>query len=214
MTDQPGGPAYRIHTARLLIRCWNPADAPLLKAAIDASVEHLLPWMPWAANEPQPVETKVALMRTWRGRFDLDQDYVYGILNRDETAVLGGSGLHARAGVPASAADALEIGYWIHVEQINRGLATETSAALTRVAFEVNGVDRVEIHCDPKNVRSAAVPRKLGYVQEAILRQRTRSADGTPSDSMIWTLLRDEYPGSPASQAEIEVFDVMGSRLL
>jgi len=208
------GPAYRIHTRRLVIRCWEPADAPLLKAAIDASVEHLLPWMPWAADEPRPVEAKVALTRTWRGRFDLDQDYVYGILNRDETAVLGGCGLHARAGVPAGTAEALEIGYWVHVEQINRGLATETSAALTKVAFEINGVERVEIHNDPKNVRSAAVPRKLGFVQEAILRQRTRTADGTPRDTMIWTLLRDEYPGSPASRAEIEAFDVVGSRLL
>jgi RimJ/RimL family protein N-acetyltransferase len=123
--------------------------------------------------------------------------------------VLGGTGLHTRLGEKA-----LEIGYWIHVDHTNRGYATEASAALTRVAFEVNGVDRVEIHCDPKNVRSAAVPRKLGYVQEAILRQRTRNADGTPSDSMIWTLLRDEYAGSPAARAQIEAFDVLGTKLL
>jgi RimJ/RimL family protein N-acetyltransferase len=203
------GPAYRIHTPRLVIRCWEPADAPLLKAAIDASKEHLLPWMPWAADEPEPVEAKVARLRTFRGRFDLDQDYVYGILNRDETEVLGGSGLHTRAGDKA-----LEIGYWIHVDHINQGLATEASAALTKVAFEINGVERVEIHNDPKNVRSAAVPRKLGYVQEAILRRRARRTDGTPRDTMIWTLLRDEYPGSPAAEAEIEAYDVVGNPLL
>jgi RimJ/RimL family protein N-acetyltransferase len=209
MTDAPRGPAYRVHTPRLVIRCWEPADAPLLKAAIDASIEHLLPWMPWAADEPEPVEAKVARLRTFRGRFDLDQDYVYGILNRDETAVLGGSGLHTRVGDKA-----LEIGYWIHVDHINQGLATETSAALTKVAFEINGVERVEIHNDPKNVRSAAVPRKLGYVQEAILRQRTRTTDGAPRDTMIWTILRDEYLGSPAARAEIEAYDVVGNKLL
>jgi RimJ/RimL family protein N-acetyltransferase len=209
MPTETRGTAYRIHTARTVIRCWQPSDAPLFKAALDASAEHLLPWMPWAANEPEPIETKVERLRTFRGRFDLDQDYVYGILNRDETAVLGGTGLHTRVGEGA-----LEIGYWIHVAYINRGLATEVSAALTKVAFEVNGVDRVEIHCDPNNVRSAAVPRKLGYVHKATLRHRTRTADGAPSDSMIWTLLRDEYPGSPAAQAELEALDVVGNRLL
>jgi RimJ/RimL family protein N-acetyltransferase len=209
MSEMPQGPAYRVHTPRLVIRCWEPTDAPLLKAALDASREHLRPWMPWAAEEPQSLEEQVGLLRHFRGQFDLDRDYVYGILSPDETEVLGGSGLHTRVGKQA-----LEIGYWIHVDHINRGLATETSAALTKVAFEINGVDRVEIHCDPKNVRSAAVPRKLGFLHEATLRQRTRTADGTPRDTMIWTLLRDEYPGSAAAQAEIEAFDAVGNRQL
>jgi RimJ/RimL family protein N-acetyltransferase len=203
------GPAYRILTERTVVRCWQPADAPLLKAAIDASFEHLLPWMPWAADGPESVEVWAARLRTFRGQFDLDQDYVYGILNPDETAVLGGTGLHTRAGDKA-----LEIGYWIHVDHINQGLATEISAALTQVAFEVNGVDRVEIHCDPKNVRSAAVPRKLGFVYEATLRHRTRTTDGAPCDTMIWTVLRDEYPASPSARAQVQAFDALGKALL
>jgi RimJ/RimL family protein N-acetyltransferase len=203
------GPAYRIHTQRAVVRCWQPGDAIPFKAALDASLEHLRPWMPWAQDEPQSLETKVAHLRRFRGDFDLDRDYVYGILNLDESEVLGGTGLHTRAGE-----NALEIGYWIHVAQINQGLATEVSAALTKVAFEIHGVDRVEIHCDPRNVRSAAVPKKLGFVLEATLRHRTRTAEGEPRDSMIWTMLKDEYPDSPAAQAEIEAFDVVGTRLL
>src|ERR1700759_5294954 len=38
-------PPYRIETERLVLRCWNPADAEALKEAVDASIEHLLPWM-------------------------------------------------------------------------------------------------------------------------------------------------------------------------
>jgi hypothetical protein len=34
------GPAYRIHTKRLIIRCWDPKDAAFLKKAIDDSVDH------------------------------------------------------------------------------------------------------------------------------------------------------------------------------
>jgi RimJ/RimL family protein N-acetyltransferase len=193
------GPAYRIVTRRLVIRCWNPADAPLIKAAIDASVDHLRPWMPWVKDEPKPLQDKVELLRRFRSSFDLGQDFVYGILNRDETQVLGGTGLHTRVGEGAR-----EIGYWIHVDHVNQGLATEVAAALTKVAFEVDKVERVEIHCDPENARSAAVPRKLGFVHEATLRQR----------GMIWTLLADEYPASPAAAAEIEAFNAMGRRIL
>jgi RimJ/RimL family protein N-acetyltransferase len=199
-------PAYRIVTPRLVIRCWEPADAPLLKAAIDASIEHLLPWMPWAAAEPTDIEAKIALIRRFRGQFDLGQDFTYGIFDREETQALGGTGLHTRLGP-----DAREIGYWVRADRINQGTATETVGALTRVAFEVDKLDRVEIHCDADNVRSAAVPRKLGFTHEATLRRRR--VGGKVRDTMMWTLLADEYPTSHATQVEIEAFDVIGRRI-
>ena len=203
------GPAYRIHTRRLVVRCWNPADAPLLKEAVDESLEHLRPWMPWARQEPQDLEAKVALLRRFRGDFDLGRDYVYGIFRRDEGRVLGGSGLHTRLGEGVR-----EIGYWIHKDHVHKGLATEAGAALTRVAFEIDQVRRVEIRCDPRNVASSAVPRKLGFTHEATLRQRLSDAEGEPRGSMIWTLLADEYPGSAASASRLEAFDVVGKRIL
>lgn len=199
------GPAYRIHTPRLVIRCWNPVDAPLLKTAIDESVDHLRPWMPWAYNEPEDLQKKIDRLRSFRGKFDLGQDFVYGIFNKDETRVLGGTGLHTRIGEGAR-----EIGYWIHKDYTNQGLATEVSAALTKVAFEIDGVERVEIHCDAENVRSAAVPRKLGYTHDATLRKRVRAHDGTLRDAMIWSLLRQDYPSSPAAAVQIEAFDAIG----
>jgi RimJ/RimL family protein N-acetyltransferase len=202
-----GGPAYRVVTSRLVLRCWEPADAPLLKAATDMSVEHLRPWMPWAAQEPTSLDAKVALLRTFRGNFDLGKDFVYGIFNRDESAVLGGSGLHTRRGP-----DALEIGYWIRADAINQGLATEVAAALTRVAFEVNGVQRVEIHCVTENVRSAAVPRKLGYRHEATLTRRIVHGD-EQRDEMIWTLFAEQYPDSSAAHIELAMYDALGRPL-
>jgi RimJ/RimL family protein N-acetyltransferase len=203
------GPAYRIVTQRLVIRCWNPADAPLLKEAIDASLEHLRPWMPWAYDEPQELQVKVERLRQFRARFDTNQDFVYGIFSADESRVLGGTGLHTRLGPGA-----LEIGYWIHQDFTNRGLATEVSAALTRVAFEVNGVQRVEIHCDPANVRSARVPAKLGYTLEGVLHRRVPRADGSLSDSMIWSLFAHDYPATPSAQAEIEAYEALGRRII
>ena len=57
--------------------------------------------MPWAEHEPQPLDQKVELLRTFRGGFDLGQDFVYGILAPDESQALGGTGLHTRVGEDA-----------------------------------------------------------------------------------------------------------------
>ena len=203
------GPVYRIQTRRLVVRCWEPQDAPLLKAAIDASIEHLRPWMPFIANEPQPVQAKIELIRKWRSKFDADTEYVYGIFTRDETQAIGSSGLHTRLGPHAR-----EIGYWVHQDFIGQGFATETAAALTKVAFEVDRVERIEIHCDANNDRSAAVARKLGYTLDATLRRRGVNTSGQSRDTMVWSLFNSEYPRSPAAQLELEAFDVIGRKLL
>jgi RimJ/RimL family protein N-acetyltransferase len=208
MTPSVPGPAYRIVTSRLVIRCYSPADAPLLLSAVTESLDHLRPWMPWAEGQPPSLGSELALLRRFRGNFDLGKDFVYGIFNPDETRVLGGTGLHTRMG-----ADAREIGYWIHKDFINQGLATEVACALTKVAFEIDGVARVEVHCDPANARSAAVPRKLGFTHDATLRQRLAQSDGSYRDTMIWSLLKAEYPSTPAVKAQIEAYDGAGRRI-
>jgi RimJ/RimL family protein N-acetyltransferase len=209
MNKPSSGPAYRIQTARLVIRCWEPKDAPLLKQAVDDNIDHLIPWMSWARQEPEPLQVKVERLRTARGKFDLGQDFVYGVFSLEEAAILGAAGLHTRVGEGAR-----EIGYWIHRAHLNHGLATETAAALTKVAFLVDGVDRVEIHCDPQNVRSAAVPRKLGFTLEATLRRRLPENDGNLRDTMIWSIFKADFPASPAAAAGIQAFDAAGRRIL
>ena len=198
-------PAYRVVTPRLVIRCWEPADAPLLKVAVDSCTAHLRPWMPWATLEPEPLENRIQWLRKCRGEFDLGKDYVYGVFDPAETEVIGGTGLHTRLGP-----DVREIGYWIHERHARKGYATEVTAALTRVAFEIEKVLRVEIHVAVENFKSVGVPRKLGYRHEGTLRQRIKDAAGVLHDSMVWTMLASEYPGSVPSRTKIEAFDVMG----
>ncbi len=192
------------------MRCWEPSDAPALKEAIDSSLDELRPWMPWALNEPQTLEEKVELLRRFRGQFDLGEDFVYGLFSRDQSEVVGGSGFHRRVGEGA-----FEIGYWIRSSRAGEGLATEVTAALTRIGFEVCEVDRIEIHCEPENERSIRIPRKLGYGEEALLRRRLYAAPGgEPRDAIVFSLFRDTYPGTPAASAELEAYDALGSRLL
>jgi RimJ/RimL family protein N-acetyltransferase len=204
-------PPYRIETERLVVRCWEPRDAPLLKDAVDSSLEHLRPWMPWAHEDPQPLESKVELLRGFRGRFDLGQDYVYGIFSRDESEAVGGSGFHTRQGEGI-----FEIGYWIRESRVGQGLCTEATAALTRAGFELGGVERIEIRVDPANEASLAIPRKLGYVEEGTLRGVFHDSGDAPRqrDAVVFALLRGELAGTPSASAALRAFDAAGEQVL
>lgn len=200
-------PPYRIETERLVIRCYEPRDAALLKEAVDSSLDHLRPWMPWAQFEPQTLAEKVELIRGFRARFDLDQDYVYAVFARDESRLLGGSGLHKRADDGS-----LEIGYFIRADAIRQGLATEVTAVLTRVGFERCGLDRVDVKVDPENTPSLGVPRKLGFTEEAHLRAvlPPKVAGGPPRDAILFTMLAAELAESPALGFAYRAFDATG----
>jgi RimJ/RimL family protein N-acetyltransferase len=203
-------PPYRIETERLVVRCWEPADAPGRADAIESSLDHLRPWMLWSHDEPKSPEDRVRLLRSFRGEFDLGRNFVYGILSADESEVVGGTGLHLTAGEGA-----LEIGYWIRASRAGEGLATESTAALTRVAFEVCGVDRVDIRVEPENAASAAIPRKLGYGEEATLRRRLDPLPGgEPRDAVIFSLFRDAFPSTPSASATLTAYDAIGGRIL
>jgi RimJ/RimL family protein N-acetyltransferase len=192
--------AHRIETERLVIRCWHPDDAPLAKEAIDSSLDHLREWMPWAQAEPTTLDAKRSLLESFAGMFARGEDAVYGIFDRAEARVVGGTGLH-----PRLTGQAREIGYWIRSDAIGRGLATESTAALTRVGFEVDGLEWMEIHCDPANARSAAIPRKLGYDQAA-----ERDGQG----HLVFRLDRPEYAGSPSAAVGVRAYDRDGAPLL
>ncbi len=198
-------PPYRIATRRFVVRCWNPEDAPRLHDAITESRDHLLPWMPWAADEPHDLDRRIELLRMFRGRFDLGEEYPYGVFDADEGRVLGGTGLHTRAG-----AGAYEIGYWTRAGETRRGVATEVASALTRVAFELLEVDRVEIRAEPTNRASLAIPRKLGFAREARLRRRHLAADGARRDLVVWSLFASGYPRSAAAKAPVRAWDAAG----
>jgi RimJ/RimL family protein N-acetyltransferase len=204
-----GPPApYRIETERLVIRCYEPRDAPLLKEAIDSSLDHLRPWMPWAYQEPQTLEEKLDLIKHFRANFDSGDNFTCGIFNADETEVLGGTGLHPRIG-PGG----LEIGYWIRASATRQGLVTESSAALSRVGFEICDADRIEIRIEPGNEASAGVPRKLGFLEEATLRRRLPARETGPlRDVTIFTMFREDF--DPSLAPGIRAFDARGERLL
>lgn len=208
MRDEVVGPAYRIVSPRLVLRCHQPSDAAALKAAIDESLPDLAPWLPWTRSEPQSLSARVEALRQHRGRFDLGQEFVYGIFDREESRVIGGCSAHVRGEA------AREIGYWIATRHRRAGFATEAAGALVRVAFEIDGVERVEIHGDADNAASARVAEKLGFTCEGTLRRRLLRSDGEMGDDRVWTLLEHEYARSPAAAIDVSAFDAIDRALL
>ncbi len=188
----------RIVTDRLVLRSYLPGDAAAVKDAVDSSLDHLRVFMDWAWSAPEAHEEVEARLRLFGAAFARGEDFVYGAFTRDESEYVGGVGLHRRIGP-----DALEIGYWIRASRVRQGLATEASAALTRVAFERCGVERVEIRIDPANVASVGVPVKLGYTLETTLRGvLVPVREGGPRrDAAVFVLRAEDYPGSPAAAA-------------
>lgn len=210
MTAAAGSPnriPYRIEIeGGPVVRCWEPRDAPAAKEAIDASLEHLRMWMPWAEDEPQELEEKVTRLRGFRGRFDLGEDFVYGVFSEDESQVLGGAGLHTRVGDGA-----YEIGYWVRADHVGQGIATAVASALTRVGIELGGADRIEIHVEVGNEVSCRIPRRLGYVEEGTLRRRLPGTAGSPlRDAIIFSILAEALAASPAALIPLRTFDARG----
>ncbi len=191
-------PATPIFTPRLVLRCWSPQDAPLLKDALDSSLDHLRPWMPWALDEPSPLPAIEDRLTRFAANFRDGRDFIYGIFNHDETAVLGGTGLHPRNG-PQD----LEIGYWLRESAIGQGFISEAVSALTTVAFAMRSLETVTIVCDPLNRPSAAVASRLGFSCLGSFPAKT-PGPGRESDQ-IWQTSRPRWAARPARRIPARV---------
>jgi RimJ/RimL family protein N-acetyltransferase len=151
------GPPERIEVGEIVLRRWTPDDLEARYEALLASYEHLRPWMVWI-QEPPTLEGQRAWDEFRGSGWPDETGFNYGIFDAAEGSVLGAIGAHDRVG-PGG----LEIGYWCHVAHTGKGVMTRAAGALTRILLELDGIDRVEIHCDEANTRSAAVPQRLGY---------------------------------------------------
>ena len=145
----PGG--LRLHRRR-------SAHAPALNRAVRANLEHLRPWMEWAAEAPTRART-AELTRAGTAAWEAGTDFMY-LADLDDAPgrVVGAFGLHGRIGPGA-----LEIGYWVAARHVGRGIATAAAGALTEAALALPGIARVEIRCDQAPARPYRASSATGW---------------------------------------------------
>jgi len=182
-------PPAEIETPPIVIRRYLGDEAPALVEAVTASVDHLMPWMPWASAEPLKPALEAFVARSV-DEFDRGENFNYAIWSSGQSTLVGGSGLHPRLG-PGR----IEIGYWVRDGMLRRGVATRVARALTIAAFGLPEIDEVHIHCDEANVASAAVPRRLGFRLIRTLADEV-TAPGEIGRSMEWVTTRVEWDES------------------
>ncbi len=179
---------YSFDTERLTIRGPLPGDGRRLREAVLESQEELKPWMPWAVTV-QTEEEYEARAREGQAKFLSREDLWLQLYLKGTDTLIGGSGLHRIDwSVPS-----VEIGYWVRTKYGGKGYITEAVAAITDLAFRVVQAERVFIKMDAKNVRSAAVPQRLGFTYEGTLRHDTRDhITGELRDTMVYSKIRGE----------------------
>ena len=179
---------YSFETERLTIRGPLPGDGQEIRTAVMESRAELRPWMPWAHEKLLSEEAYEARAREGQLKFLSREDLWMMLLLKGTKTIIGGSGLHRIDwNVPK-----FHIGYWVRTAYTRQGFITEAVAGITTFAFNTLGAKRVEIRCDSRNERSAAVPRRLGFVHEGTLHHDDRDHfTGELRDTLIFAKTQD-----------------------
>ncbi|PEA54172.1 GNAT family N-acetyltransferase [Bacillus pseudomycoides] len=174
------------YTERLLIRMPRPGDGKEVYNAINESIEELKPWMPFAQKEQTEQEVEVNI-RDSHVKFLAREDLRLLVFLKDTGEFVASSGLHRiNWDIPK-----FEIGYWIHSRFSGKGYMTEAVTGIVDFAFHKLQANRIEIRCDSRNVKSRAIPERLGFKLEGILENNSVSIDGTElRDTCIYATKR------------------------
>src|SRR5438552_16460760 len=165
-------------TPRLLMRVPRAGDGARLNAAVIESIDELAPWMPWAVPAPTVGQTEQWARQT-AAKFLTRQQVHFSLYLKGTETCVGGCGLNKIDWhVPMG-----EFGYWLRTSDVGKGLMTEAVGELTRFALDVLKVARLQLHCDVKNRRSAAVAERCGFQLEGLMRSDARDPRGELRDT-------------------------------
>ncbi len=180
---------HHLEGERIIVRNYRDDDAQAIFDAVEESRAPLKRWMPWV-DEVKAVEDRLVYVRKMQARFlTQSEDFAYGIFDKSSGRYLGGTGLHRIVwSVPS-----VEIGYWLRASAHGHGFCAEATRLLTTAAFGTLSAARVEIRCDSENVKSANVPRRLGFDLEARLPCDRRNSEGALSATLIFGLTWENW---------------------
>ena len=159
---------------------------------IAANRAHLAEWLPWAASHG--FEDSVEYLRRKDLQVATNDGFEVAIVL--DGRIVGGTGFHRVDWVNR----ATSIGYWLAAEAQGRGLMSAAVGALLDHAFGPMELHRVVIEVVVGNERSAAIPERLGFHREALLRE-AKLVRGDYRDTVLYAMLAPDWPPSPAREA-------------
>jgi ribosomal-protein-serine acetyltransferase len=160
-------------------------EAEEIFAIADKNRAYLRPWMGWVNDTKGPEDIRNWIIKS-REKMVRDEGFQAGIFY--DGRYVGGCG-YAHMHLPSKRC---ELGYWIDQDHQGRGIVTMAARALIEYSIEKRGLNRVEIRCDPRNVRSAAIAQRLGFKLDGVLRENTIISEQTV-DMAVWSMLSSEW---------------------
>lgn len=138
-------------------------QAEQLFLLVESNREHLRRWLPWLDNTKSVEEIKSFIKRSLE-KFSSDNGCHAGIWYEDNLA--GVIGIH-EINWPNKCAS---FGYWLGEKFQGKGIMTRACEALINHSFSDLGLNRIEIRCAEENFKSKAIPERLGFTKEGIIR--------------------------------------------
>jgi len=154
----------------------------------------------FATNEPElwthsliqansPEQMKSYIEKALEGRKDKNS-YAFLVLDKRKNQYAGSTRFYDIQVNNAS----LQLGFtWYGKEFQGTGLNKNCKYLLLKFAFEVLKVERVEFRADNENQRSINAMKSIGCVVEGVLRSNTYKPDGKRRDSIVFSILKDEW---------------------
>jgi ribosomal-protein-serine acetyltransferase len=173
------------------MRQFEPRDAETVFTVVDRNREHLRQWLPWVDRTHSPEDIRQFILRV-RAQFEADQGPNAGVWV--DGAFAGNLGCHPIDWRNRNCS----LGYWIDAAQQGKGVITRCCAAMLDYLFEELRLHRVEIRCGTGNTRSCAIPERLGFTREGLLRQSEWVNDRWV-DLVVWGMLEEQWRAAAGS---------------
>lgn len=141
-----------------------------------------------------PVESKDKVLigiQRWKDEYNNKEQIRWGIALKDSNKIIGTCCI----GDFDEVSKRCEIGYHLSSSYWNRGYMTEALRAMVRFGFERGNTNRIEAFVTPGNYGSVTVLKKLGFIEEGLLRERD-FFKGKFQDGIVLGMLRSDYIGS------------------
>jgi RimJ/RimL family protein N-acetyltransferase len=189
MTTAPDGRSLVGRTVRL-----DPASSDDAAALFHALDDDRVWEMGYAASSPRPRSPEAWRQKMEEALKDERTMYVVRLIDRvhpRDGRVVGTSSL-GDVDVPN---EKLHLGWTAYSPDVwSTSVNPECKLLLLWHAFEHCGFGRVKIQTDSINVRSQAAIEKLGATKEGIVRCDMKRADGTWRDSVVYSVIIDDWP--------------------